>query len=247
MDPEEDLSELQRNAVLGHLPARELQRMVPHLDIEDAQLRDSAHERDKPITEVRFPLTSVYSVVGVAGGREEVAVEVATIGREGMVGLPLFLGASSSPHHVFCQVPGRSARLSAKHFRDALVGGGGLHRLLNRFVQAIIVHIAQNTVCNNAHVTERRAARWLLTTQDRAGADQFPLTQEFLAQMLGVRRPTVSEVAGALQERGLIRYSRGTMTIVDRPGLEHAACSCYDIVKREFDQMVAGPEEGAGA
>jgi CRP-like cAMP-binding protein len=113
-----------------------------------------------------------------------------------------------------------AARLSADDFRQALIGDGALHRSLNRYTQAIIVQIAQNVICNSTHSTEQRACRWLLTTHDRVGGDQFPLTQEFLAQMLGVRCPTVSEIASRLQSEGLIRYTRGVITICDRPQLE---------------------------
>jgi CRP-like cAMP-binding protein len=242
MDPEDDLGELGCNGILSRLPERELQRLLPHLQLQDGKVREPAYESDKPIVEVYFPLTAVYSMIAVAYGAEETSVEVSTIGREGMVGLPLFLGAATSPHHVFCQVPGRTAVLAAKHFQSALVGDGALHRLLNRYVQATMVQIAQNTVCNNAHLTEQRAARWLVMTGDRVGSSEFFLTQEFLAQMLGVSRPTVSEIAARLQERGLIRYSRGLITIVDRTGLEAVACSCYDILRREFEQVIAAPE-----
>jgi CRP-like cAMP-binding protein len=242
MASEEDLGELQNNGILRRLAEGELQRMLPHLRIEEAQVRQPAYEIDKPIVEVHFPLTAVFSMIAVAYGAEETSVEVGTIGREGMVGLPLFLGAATSPHHVFCQVQGRSAVLPAKHFQAALVGDGALHRLLNRYVQATMVQIAQNTVCNNAHLTEQRAARWLVMTADRVGGSEFLLTQDFLAQMLGVSRPTVSEIAVRLQERGLIRYSRGSITIVDRAGLEAVACSCYDVLRREFEQPIAVPE-----
>jgi CRP-like cAMP-binding protein len=242
MDPEGDLDALQDNAILARLPAPELQRILPHLRLHDGQIRESAYESDRPIVEVLFPLTSVYSMIALADGAEETGVEVGTIGREGMVGLPLFLGAATSPHHVFCQIPGRSAVLPAKHFQQALVGDGSLHRLLNRYVQATMVQIAQNTVCNNVHLTEQRAARWLVMTADRCGRNEFALTQDFLAQMLGVSRTTVSEIASGLQQRGLIKYSRGAVTIADRAGLEQVLCSCYGILRREFDQMVAAPE-----
>jgi CRP-like cAMP-binding protein len=156
------------------------------------------------------------------------------------VGLPLFLGAGSSPHASFCQVPGKSVRLSAHDLRRVLSDDGVLHRALNRVTQATMVQVAQNVVCNTSHELEQRAARWLLTTQDRVEGENFPLTHDFLAQMLGARRPTVSQTAGRLQERGLIKYNRGVMQILDREGLEAVACQCYDIVRREFDDMMNG-------
>jgi len=180
----------------------------------------------------------VFSLVAVTNDRA--VVEVATIGREGMVGLPLFLGAVSSPHPAFCQIAGTAARLSTGDFRDALSFDGGLHKALSRLSQATMVQIAQNVVCNNAHSTQQRAARWLLTTRDRVARDEFLLTQQFLGQMLGVRRPTVSEVAGRLQAEGLIRYSRGQLTITDRERLRKASCDCYAVVKAEFDALNGG-------
>jgi CRP-like cAMP-binding protein len=193
---------------------------------------------DEPITEVFFPLTSVFSLVALAD--EQIQVEVATIGLEGMVGLPLFLGAASSPHASFCQIPGQAVRLSANGLRQALTGDGALHAGLGRLTQATMVQIAQNVVCNNSHELEPRAARWLLTTHDRVEGDEFFLTQEFLAQMLGARRPTVSQVAARLQDKGLISYARGRMRILDRAGLEKTACQCYSIVRAEFDAITNG-------
>jgi CRP-like cAMP-binding protein len=173
--------------------------------------------------------------VAIADGK--VVLEVATIGREGMVGLPVYLGAASSPQASFCQVPGDAVALSVEEFRRALGRDGVLHALLNRFTQATMVQVAQNVVCNGSHPIVARMARWLAMTQDRVGREQFFLTQEFLGQMLGVRRPTVSETAQRIQASGLIRYSRGVITVIDRAGLEKAACDCYQIIKQEFDAV----------
>lgn len=233
-----DVGDLRRNAILGGLPDREAGRLARRLEIVSVEIRQPVYEAGGPIKEVYFPLDSVFSLVAVADGKT--VVEVATIGREGMAGLPLFLGAATSPHPSFCQVGGRAARLSAADFHEALSGDGALHRALNRLTQATMVQIAQNVVCNGAHDARQRAARWLLTTHDRVGRDNFQLTQDFLAQMLGVRRPTVSDTAQRLQEDGLIRYSRGQMTIIDRDGLTRVACDCYRIVKSEFDSLMDG-------
>jgi CRP-like cAMP-binding protein len=176
----------------------------------------------------------VFSLIGTADGH---AVEVATIGCEGMVGLPVFLGRPTSPHSSFCQVAGQAAVLPADQLGSVLTRDGALHGLLNRFTQATMVQIAQNVVCNSSHALSQRAARWLLTTHDRVGRDEFALTQEFFSQMLGASRPTVSEIASKLQTRGLIHYRRGQLTITDRPGLEQAACDCYAVVKAEFNGL----------
>lgn len=227
--------EFRRNSMLARLPDAEFSALQPKLRLERSEMKQSAYEPGKPIANIYFPLTSVYSLVAVADGR--ITLEVATIGYEGMVGLPVFLGAASSPQAAYCHVGGDSVRVSAQHFREALNRGGTLHSLLNRFTQAMMVQLAQNAACSRSHSTVARMARWLATTQDRVGRDQFPLTQEFIAQMLGVHRPTVSDTAQRMQAEGLIRYSRGIITIADRAELERRACDCYRIVKAEFDDM----------
>lgn len=230
------LPSLHRNAILRGLPEGELQRVSAHLELVEVELKQQVLRPGAPIEHVYFPLESVFSFVALVDG--EVVVEVGTIGPEGVVGLPVFLGAPTSPHEVFCQVPGATLRMGVLQLREVLVGDGALHRQLNRYTQAMIVQLAQNVACNRVHTTAERAARWLLMTQDRVGADRFPMTQEFLAQMLGVRRPTVSLTAGALQEQGLIRFTRGVVGVLDRKGLEDAACDCYGLLRREFDRLV---------
>lgn len=225
------------NAILGALPGPELDRLRPWLDVTKAEIRDQVYDPGKPITDLYFPISSVYSMVGVADG--EAVVEVATVGREGMVGLPVFLGQRTSPHAAFCQVPGLAAQLPAGQLAAVLADDGALHGLLNRFTQATMVQIAQNVVCNATHSLVQRMARWLLTTHDRVGRDEFALTQQFLSQMLGARRPTVSEIAGKLQSQGMIQYSRGNLTVTDRHSLEQSSCSCYGIVRAEFDKMTS--------
>ena len=164
-------------------------------------------------------------------------VEIATVGNEGFVGLPAFLGSDSSTVRMLCQIPGECLRMKAAEFKAAIKNGGALHRLLNLYTQALINQISQTAFCNRAHAIEQRMARWLLMTHDRVEGDEFPLTQEFLGQMLGVRRQQVSQVASALQNKGLIRYVRGVMSIVDRRGLEVVACDCYRIVRQQYDQL----------
>jgi CRP-like cAMP-binding protein len=229
---------MRKNAVLRQLPDEELTRIRRRAEIVDSGIGDQVYEPGVPITEVYFPLSSVFSLVAMADSR--IVVEVATVGLEGMVGLPLFLGATASPHASFCQISGESVRLSANDLRRALSHDGALHRALNRLAQATMVQIAQNVVCNSTHELEQRAARWLLTTHDRVHDDSFPLKQQFLAQMLGARRPTVSQIARRLQDKQLISYARGVMQIVDRAGLERAACPCYAIVRSEFEAMFDG-------
>jgi CRP-like cAMP-binding protein len=213
----------------------ERQRLATELTMVDLGTRDQIYDIDATITEVYFPLTCVLSVV--ADVDDNVTVEIATVGLEGMAGLPVFLGAAASPHRCFCQVPGQALRLDAGALRRFVAGNGALHTLLHRYTHAMMIFIAQNVACNRLHSAEERTARWLAHTHDRVSADSFPLTQEFLAQMLGVRRATVSVNARILQRAGLIRYSRGRITIVDRDGLHAAACDCYDIIRRAFSQL----------
>lgn len=234
----DDAERMRKNAILARLPAREFDQISHHGEIIEAEIRHQVYQPGGPINDVHFPLSAVFSLVAAAD--EQIFVEVATIGHEGMVGLPLFLGASSSPHAAFCQIPGTSVQLSAEHLRRALMFDGALHQALNRATQATMVQVAQNVACNNTHDVEQRAARWLLTTRDRVDADEYPLTQQFLAQMLGVRRPTVSLTAGLLQSAGLIRYNRGQITIVDRAALEQASCDCYRLISDEYDRVL-GP------
>lgn len=224
-----------QNSLLAALPDHELDRLLRELQPIEVETRYNVYEVGKRIEVVHFPLTAVFSMVTVVDG--DTVVEVGTIGREGMVGLPVFLGAATSPNSVFAQVPGTSAAMEAEALHDLLRRDGALHRQLHRYTQATLVQLAQNVGCNRVHTTEVRAARWLLTTGDRVRRDEFPMTQDFLSQMLGVRRATVSLAAGVLQSAGLIRYRRGVISILDREGLEEVACDCYRIVRDEFEAL----------
>lgn len=223
------------NTILGKLSDREYERLRPNLATVELALREQVYESRRPVEAVYFPVTAVFSMVTGVSGAERTQVEVGTVGYEGMVGLPLFLGAPTSPITTFCQVPGVAICLSAGDFLEFLGHDGELHGLLHRYTQTTMVQMAQSVACNVAHLAEQRAARWILTTGDRTRSDHFPLTQEFLAQMLGVRRTTVSEVASKLQADGLITYTRGNLSIVDRARLTDIACECYTIIKTEFD------------
>jgi CRP-like cAMP-binding protein len=187
---------------------------------------------------VLFPLSGIISIVmEMENGAQ---IEVATVGNEGMVGVPLFLGAETTPGRAFSQVPGQSLRVPADVFKEEVQRRGKLEHMLQRYTQALFVQTAQSTACNRLHTIEQRGARWLLMTHDRVDGDQFPLTQEFLAQMLGVRRASVSEVAGEFQRAGLIAYARGNIAILDRQGLEDASCECYRVVRDEYERLLGG-------
>jgi CRP-like cAMP-binding protein len=230
-----DQADGRENFILGALPDEEYARLRERLEPVDLDLKQMIYETDQPIRHAYFPTSAVLSMISQVDG--EVAVEVATIGREGMAGLPVFLGVGASPNTIFAQIPGLALRMRAEQLRDVLAGDGALHRQLHRYIQATMVQLSQNVACNRLHSTEERAARWLLMTADRVGAERFPLTQDFLAQMLGVRRATVSVTAGLLHNAGLISYKRGVITVDDRAGLEDAACDCYGIVRDEFQEL----------
>jgi CRP-like cAMP-binding protein len=222
----------QTNRLLAALPAREYDALLPHLERVHLDSGVIIYRPGEVPRHVYFPLTGIASlVVSMADGS---MVEAGTVGREGLVGLTAFLGTDHGPLTTLAQVPGDFARLRAAPFRDAATEGTVLHTLLLRFTQAHYVLTAQSAGCNRLHPVEERCARWLLLTHDRAGADTFQLTQEFLGYMLGVRRPSVTVAAGMLQRAGLITYRRGVVTILDRPGLEEAACECYAIIRDEF-------------
>jgi len=227
------------NHLLAALPADDYARIRPHLMTVQVEQKQQIALPNRRIEAVYFPVDSVTSVLAVTsdGGR----VEIATIGNEGMAGLPVFLGAESSPSHAFVQVPGTAERMTAEVFGREAARDGALRQLLQRYAQGFLNQVSQATVCNQRHSAGQRLARWLLAVQDRVGREEFQLTHEFMGQMLGVRRETVSEVAGALQQRGLIGYRWGQLRVLDRPGLERAACECYRIVRDEFERLLQVP------
>jgi CRP-like cAMP-binding protein len=225
-----------RNRLLAALPAPQLQRLLPALEPIELTWKQPFYEADAPIRFVHFPLTGVASLVTTM--EDGVVVEVATVGNEGLVGLPVFLGTDVSPLTAFVQVPGAAVRMPAAALEEEARSGGALSEILRRYTQAFLVQLARSSACNRRHSTEERCARWLLMTHDRVGADEFPLTQEFLSQMLGVRRAAVSVAAGLLQKAGLISYRWGRITVLDRGGLENTACECYRIIRNEYDRLL---------
>jgi CRP-like cAMP-binding protein len=230
-----------RNRLLAALPRAELDRIEPRLEAVPLERRMVAYDAERPITHVYFVEDGVISIVSLP--LDGSAIETATIGIEGMIGLPVFHGVDVVPEQAFVQVPGSAHRMTAEAFREVIGDCPTLQRLLHRCTVAIFTLAAQHSACNRVHTMEQRCARWLLTVHDRMAGDEFDLTQDFLSQMVGVRRATVSEVASELQRAGLISYSRGHMVILDRPGLERVACECYRIVHAAFAPLLEGHEE----
>jgi CRP-like cAMP-binding protein len=234
-----DAAVLARNRLLSMISAEERERLAPEFEHVTLELRQTLYLEGQPIEDVYFPTSGVLSLVSqMQDGR---GVEIATIGSEGMAGLPVFLQATrTSAHFAFSQVPGEALRTSAERFGAFISGpqNGGLHLAMNRYTQALMSMIARSVACNALHSIPQRACRWLLTTHDRVATDHFLLTQEFLGQMLGVTRASVNEVARELQDAGAIEYTRGRITIVNRSDLEARSCECYSVVRSEFDELL---------
>jgi CRP-like cAMP-binding protein len=225
-----------RNRLLGALAPADLARLGRRLEPVELKLRQILQAAEQPITAIYFPESGWTSMVAhLADGG---AAEVGVIGREGMVGLPLLFGADASSVEGMVQGPGTAWRLSAAAFREELEHLPTLRPLLLRYALAFHEQVTHTAACNGRHALAQRLARWLLLVHDRADSDEFPVTQEFLATMLCVHRPSVTLAAQQFQQAGYIHYRSGHMAITDRPGLEAAACECYGTVRRQFDRLL---------
>jgi CRP-like cAMP-binding protein len=223
------------NRLLARLPPDEYQRLRRHLQLVPLALKYVLYEARSSVDYAYFPNRGVVSALTVMeDGR---AIEVATIGDEGMVGLPLLVGAKTTANRLIVQVPGEALRLPEDVLRQEVSQDSALRRMLILYHTAYLAQVSQAVACNGLHSVHQRCCRWLLMTQDRAHSDVFPMTHEFLAEMLGVRRSTVSEVLEPFQEKGLIRYSRGKCTVVDREGLKAGSCECYRTINEEFARL----------
>ena len=227
------------NRLLDLLSASDRAELVPHLETERLELKQVLFEPGKRLDHVYFPITAVVSLLNLV--EQDSGVEIATVGNEGLVGLPISWGITTlNPREIVqAQVPGEALVMDPETFADKAAEGGGFAEVVHLYTQAFVTQIAQQVACNGLHSIEERCARWMLLTHDRVGADEFPLTQEFLAQMLGVRRPSVTVVAGILQEGGFIRFRRGRITVTDRQGLENVSCECYRVLREVFDRLLA--------
>lgn len=224
------------NKLLSALSKEEYERLLPDLEAISLASRQIIYAPNQPIEYVYFPTDGIISLVNVTqnGG----IVEAATVGNEGIVGIPILLGGDEMVGQAIVQVAGNAVRMKADVFKRSVPNGSQFHNLLLRYTLALMNSISQTVACNSLHSAEQRCCRWLLMCQDRVQSDSFLLTQEFLAQMLGVQRPTVSGVATILQQVGLIRYKRGKMTICDRSKLEAISCECYGVVTQEFKRLL---------
>lgn len=228
-----------QNRLLELLPPADLDRLRPHLQSVTFDYRMPLYEAYKTISHVYFPVTGVASLVNTMSDGS--AAEVGTIGNEGMIGLPVILGDTQAPTNVYIQVPGEGLRLPSRDFTEAMEDSPAMRRLMLRYVHMFFNQVAQSAACVHFHSLQQRCCRWLLMTHDRVQSENFLLTQEFLAMMLGVQRGSVTVAANGLKKLKLIDYHRGHVKIIDRPGLEQLSCECYAVTKNEHDRLLGDP------
>jgi CRP-like cAMP-binding protein len=228
--------EPRENRLLAALPAGEWARWLPHLEPVDMPLGKVLYESGSKLSHVYFPTTSIVSLLYVM--EDGASAEIAVVGHEGIVGISLFMGGESTPSRAVVQSAGQGFRLKASLMMQEFNRAGPVLHLLLRYTQALITQMAQTAVCNRHHSLDQQLCRWLLLSLDRLHSNDLVMTQELIANMLGVRREGVTEAAGNLQEAGLIRYRRGHITVLDRAKLEARACECYAVVKKEYDRLL---------
>jgi len=226
----------QQNHLLAALPQEEFGRLEPHLELVSMPLGEVLYESGSHMKHVYFPTTSIVSLLYVM--EDGASAEIAVVGNEGILGIALFMGGGTTPSRAVVQSAGHGFRLQAALLRDEFNRAGPMLHLLLRYTQALITQMAQTAVCNRHHSVDQQLCRWLLMSLDRLSTNELFMTQELIANMLGVRREGVTEAAGKLQSAGLIHYRRGHITVVDRVGLEARACECYQVVKKEFDRLL---------
>ncbi|NEX64649.1 Crp/Fnr family transcriptional regulator [Noviherbaspirillum galbum] len=225
-----------QNHLLAALPPEEFDRLLPHLEMVSMPLGDVLYESGSRLQHVYFPTTSIVSLLYVMENGS--SGEIAVVGNEGILGIALFMGGETTPSRAVVQSAGHGYRLRANLLKDEFNRAGPMLHLLLRYTQALITQMAQTAVCNRHHSVDQQLCRWLLMSLDRLTSNELIMTQELISNMLGVRREGVTEAAGKLQSAGLIRYQRGHITVVDRPGLEARTCECYAVVKKEFDRLL---------
>jgi CRP-like cAMP-binding protein len=227
------------NQLLAALPPAEYKRWLPRLEPTTLPLGQVLYEPGATLRHVYFPTDAIVSLLYVM--ENGASAEIAVVGREGLVGVSLFMGGGSTPSRAVVQSAGSGFRLDAGHMNEEFNRAGAVMHLLLRYTQALITQMAQTAVCNRHHSLDQQLCRWLLLSLDRLEGTQLKMTQELIANMLGVRREGVTESATKLQKAGLIRYARGHISVLDRPGLERRSCECYAVVKNEYDRLLPGP------
>jgi CRP-like cAMP-binding protein len=224
------------NHLLAALPMAEWQRWQPQLEIVDLKLGQVLYESGGKMHDVYFPIDAIVSLLFILENGS--SAEIAVVGREGIVGVSLFMGGETTPSRAVVQSAGRCARMNAQVLKDEFKNSVPVMHLLLRYTQALITQMAQTAVCNRHHTLDQQLCRWLLLSMDRLSGSHLLMTQELIANMLGVRREGVTEAAGRLQKAGLISYVRGKIQVIDREGLEARTCECYEVVKREYARLL---------
>ena len=225
-----------QNRLLAALPDAAFQRWQPHLEIVEMPLGQVLYEPGDTMDCVYFPATAITSLIYVMEDGD--SAEIAVVGNDGMVGISLFMGGNSTPSRAVVQSAGYGYRLDARHLKEESNKAGPVLQLFLRYTQALITQMSQTAVCNRHHSLDQQLCRWLLLSLDRLVGKELVMTQELIANMLGVRREGVTESALRLQSAGVIRYARGRITVLDRPALERRTCECYEVVKKEYDRLL---------
>ena len=225
-----------QNHLLEALPAKDYARLLPDLELVPMPLGWAVYESGGHLNYLYFPTTSIVSLLYVT--ENGASAEIAITGNEGLIGVSLFMGGESTPSRAVVQSAGNGYRLGASVVKREFALGGNVQHLALRYTQALITQMAQTAVCNRHHALDQQLCRWLLLSLDRLQGNELRMTQELIANMLGVRREGVTEAAGKLQAAGMIHYSRGKITVLDRPKLEQRVCECYGVVKKEFDRLL---------
>jgi CRP-like cAMP-binding protein len=232
----ESLVEPEGNRLLARLPPEEMERLLPHLEPVSLALGKVIYESGGRQSYIYFPTTVIISLLYLM--ENGTSAEMGVAGNEGLVGIALFMGGDTVPNRAVVQSAGVAFRMKTKVLQDEFARGGTFQRLLLRYTQALMTQMSQTAVCNRLHTIEQQLCRWLLLSHDRLDSNKLVMTQELIANMLGVRREGVTHAAGRLQENELISYVRGRITILDRPGLEASVCECYRVVKDEYDRLL---------
>lgn len=225
-----------QNHLLAALPAEDLERLNKRLKLVTLPLAEALYESGSRQRAVYFPTTAIVSLLYMLA--DGASAEIAVVGNEGIIGVSLFMGGETTPSRAVVQSAGYAYRMSGKFLKEEFTRGGAMQHLLLRYTQALLTQMAQTAVCNRHHSVDQQLCRWLLLSLDRLVGNELVMTQELIANMLGVRREGVTEAAGHLQSAGLIKYSRGRITVLDRAGLESRTCECYAVVKKEFDRLL---------
>jgi CRP-like cAMP-binding protein len=225
-----------QNHLLDALPAEDYERLAPHLELQKLELGDVLYEPGRAMRYVYFPTTAIVSMLYVM--EDGASAEIAIVGNEGILGISLFMGGESTPSRAVVQSAGYGYRMRAQLLKNEFERYGTLMHLLLRYTQALITQMAQTAVCNRHHSVDQQLCRWLLLSLDRLASNELTMTQELIANMLGVRREGVTEAARKLQTAGLVEYRRGKITVLDRPRLQSRSCECYAVVKKEFDRLL---------